>query len=135
MAVSDSERAAEGRRQFVRFLAVGAVNTAVGYGLFAAFVAIGLHYSVAVFLSTVLGILFNFQTIGRLVFRAHDPSRILRFFAVYGVTYVLNVAGLRALKEAGVGAYAGGALLLAPMAVVSFLLQRAFVFRREVTDP
>ncbi|MGB8931651.1 MAG: GtrA family protein [Anaeromyxobacteraceae bacterium] len=121
-----------GRRQFAAYLAVGVLNTAVGYSIFALLVFLGLHYTLAVLLSTVLGVAFNFQTIGRLVFGSNDPSLVFRFVGVYAVTYGLNVAGLRALQASHLGPYVAGALLLAPMAVVSFFLHRGFVFRREV---
>lgn len=120
-------------RQFVVFVLVGGLNTAVGYGLFAAFLFLGLHYGVAALLSTVLGVLFNFQTIGRLVFGSRDPSLVLRFVAVYAFTYLLNVGALWAFHRpdrAGVLAVQAGLAL--PVALVAFLLHRTFVFRREV---
>jgi putative flippase GtrA len=118
-------------RQFVRFLVVGALNTAFGYALFAAFVLVGLHYGLAAALSTVLGVLFNFQTIGRIVFESRDHSLVYRFAAVYGITYVLNVGILRALEGTHVHVLVIQAALVLPMAVVAFVLHRRFVFRRE----
>ena len=115
-------------RQFHRFLAVGIMNTAVGYGLFAFFIYIGLHYVIASFFATVLGILFNFHSIGRLVFDRHDYRLIFRFFGVYGITYVLSIIFLYFFDLAGIGMYLAGALLLAPMAVISFLLNKYHVF-------
>ena len=115
---------------FVRFLLVGALNTVVGYGLFAAFVLAGLHYAVAAALSTVLGVLFNFQTIGRVVFESRDRSLLLRFAAVYAVTYVLNVGALRALEATRVHVLVVQAALVLPMAAVAFSLHRRFVFQR-----
>lgn len=117
-------------RQFIRFLLVGVLNTAVGYGLFAAFTLLGLHYAVAAALSTVLGILWNFQTIGRLVFKSRDRSLIFRFTTVYVITYVLNVGALRVLLATGVHVLAVQAALVLPMAAVAFVLHRRFVFRR-----
>ena len=55
-------------RRFIRFLLVGGVKTLFGYGVFFSLIYIGLHYSLAALLGTILGILFNFQTVGRLVF-------------------------------------------------------------------
>jgi putative flippase GtrA len=115
-------------RQFHRFLAVGVLNTAVGYGLFVLFIFIGLHYVLASLFATVLGVLFNFHSIGKLVFGRHDYRLIFRFFAVYGVTYLLSIAFLAVFDFFGVDMYLAGALLLAPMAVISFLLNKYHVF-------
>jgi len=122
------------KRQFATYLVVGVLNTAVGYGLFAVFLRAGLHYAVAALLSTILGVLFNFQTIGRIVFGSRDLSLIFRFIAVYGVTYFLNVGALRALEASRLDVLVVQALLLAPMAAVSFLLHQRFVFERGVAE-
>jgi putative flippase GtrA len=115
-------------RQFHLFVAVGIVNTVVGYGLFALFIFTGMHYTVASFLATVLGILFNFKSTGTIVFKSRDNRLLLRFFGVYGITYLLNIAFLAVFDYFNVSMYVAGALLLAPMAVVSFLMNRKFVF-------
>ena len=90
--------------RFVRFLLVGGLNTAFGYGIFAAMILLGVWYPVAAAVSTVLGILFNFKTTGTLVFRSPDGSRstLVRFLAVYGTNYVLGVAILRVTNQLGI---------------------------------
>lgn len=110
---------------------VGALNTAFGYGCFSLLIFSGLHRSLVLFLTTVLGVLFNFKTTGRLVFRSNDNSRIIRFVAVYGVVYLINLAVLEVLIRIGLSVYLAGALLLLPSAVITFLLQRAFVFSHD----
>jgi putative flippase GtrA len=121
-------------RQFVTYLFVGGVNTAVGYGLFAVFLFAGLHYSVAALCSTVLGVLFNFQTIGRIVFGSRDPSLVFRFVAVYVVVYLMNVVALRVLEANRAGVLAVQAVLVLPLAALSFVLHRRFVFRRKASS-
>ncbi len=115
-----------------KFLLVGVLNTAFGYSLFALFIFLGVHYSLAVLLSTVLGILFNFKTIGRLVFRSHNNRLIFRFVATYGLTYLLNVVILRILDGLRVNMYIAGMLLLIPLALISFVLQKKYVFTEKV---
>ena len=114
---------------FIRFILVGILNTIVGYGLFALFIYLGLHYSLAVLLSTILGVLFNYKSIGSLVFSS-KAKRLHRFVAVYLFIYCLNVSGLwMILNYTGIeNIYLSGAVLLAPMAVVSFVLNKKFVF-------
>jgi len=117
--------------RLVRFLLVGVLNTLFGYLLFALLLFVGIHYAIALLLSTVAGVFFNFRTIGRLVFGSRDDSRIVRFFGAYAVTYVLGAGGLRIAKAAGIDLYLAGATLTLGLAFVSFLLNRRYVF----TDP
>jgi len=115
-------------RQFGRFIAVGIVNTVFGYSLFALFIYSGLHYALASFIGTVLGVLFNFFTTGRIVFKNLDKSRLPWFFGVYGITYVLGIMGLSLLDALGLDMYRAGLVMIPPSAVVSYILNRQFVF-------
>ena len=116
------------RKEFLKFLAVGALNALFGYGCFALLIFAGMHYSAAVLLATIAGALFNFKTTGRLVFGSSDNRRIFRFLAVYAVVYVMNVTLLKILLLAGLGPYAGGALLILPVALFAFILMKKLVF-------
>ena len=115
--------------RFLRFLVVGALNTAVGYGLFLAALAIMPTPFSALVLSTVLAILFNFRTTGGLVFGVRDPRLLWRFFGVYAIVFMYNAAGLAALQQTGLRPWLIGLLLLPGGVAVSYLLNRGFVFR------
>ncbi|VVE74119.1 hypothetical protein PAN31117_04851 [Pandoraea anapnoica] len=112
----------------IRFLCVGVINTAFGYGCFALLLWIGMHYAPALLLATIAGVLFNFKSIGILVFRSHDNRLIVRFVLSYCVVYVVNVSGVRLFMLAGIAPAVGGALLLLPMALLAYLLNKRFVF-------
>ena len=117
--------------QFVSFLFVGVLNTLVGYGLYAFFVWVGFNYIWAPFFSTVLGILFNFKTIGVIVFQSHNNRLIGKFFGVYGIVYVCNVLGLKIFALCGVeNMYISGAVLVLPLALLSFILNKKWVFKK-----
>lgn len=115
--------------KFFRFLVIGFINTLFGYGLFALFIYLGLNYALAALFATILGVLFNFKATGIIVFCSHNNWLIFKFFGVYGVVYLLNVLGLYLFRSAGVGAYLAGAILVLPLAVVSFALNKKFVFK------
>lgn len=117
--------------QFHRYLAVGLLNTLFGYGIFALLNYLGLGYPVALLLATVLGVLFNFKSIGILVFESRNNGLIFRFIAVYVVIYLLNLLGLKLLSVAHVNVYIAGAILLPLMAAVGFLVNKRFVFIHE----
>lgn len=111
-----------------RFLLVGLMNAVFGYGCFAAFLYLGLHYSAALFLATVLGIAFNFKSTGALVFGSRNNKLIFRFIAGYGLVYCANVAGIAGLKLFGLDPYLAGIALILPMALLSFFINNRFVF-------
>lgn len=120
--------------QFVRFLFVGALNTLFGYLLYVFFVWIGCNEVFAPLFSTILGILFNFKTIGVIVFQSHNNRLLGKFFCVYAVVYVCNVLGLKLFAWLGVeNLYISGAILLLPSALLGFILNKKWVFvRREL---
>lgn len=123
------------KHRFVRFLLVGVLNTIFGYSLFAILILIGLHYKYAVLIGTILGVLFNFQTTGKLVFGSKNNKLVFRFVGVYVVTYLLNVEALRIADAISINIehktkiLIAGAILVLPMAVISFVLMKLFVFR------
>lgn len=117
--------------QLIRFFIVGGVNTVFGYSVFAFFIFLGFHYSIAALLGTIMGVLFNFKTTGKLVFKRSDNSLIFGFFAVYAVIYVLNVLGLMFFNILHISNYIAGAVLILPLGILAFVLNKKFVFQNE----
>ena len=119
------------RRPFVRFLFVGALNTAFGWGCYALLILIGLSRPPALLVATVVGVVWNFQTTGRVVFSG-SPARLLpRFVGVYAGVYGLNLALLELVcRGLGVGSLVGQLLALPPTVVVSYFALKAWVFGR-----
>lgn len=107
---------------------VGIINSIFGYGCFFVFLYINFHYTAALFLATIAGILFNFKSIGALVFRSHNNLLVFRFIGSYLSIYLINVAGINALSYIGLTPYVAGAVLIVPMAVLAFILNKRFVF-------
>ena len=115
-------------RRFIRFLLVGGLNTLFGYSVYALLIFLHVHYALAALGGQVLGVLFNFKTIGLLVFDRRGNRRFLRFVSVYILTYLLTALLLKFFHAFNVNLYLAGALLLLPMAVLSYFLNRKFVF-------
>jgi len=114
---------------FVKFLFVGGINTIFGYVLFCGVVAVLKNMYISVFVATVIAVLFNFKTYGKLVFKSKDNSKIFRFFGVYLFTMSVQMGLLKLLALAGIAnPYVAGGMLMIPMAVLSFFLMRKFVF-------
>ena len=113
---------------FIRYLLVGMLNTAFGYAVFAVLIFLNLHYTLALFFATVAGIFFNFRTFGRFVFNQPDWRLIWRFFAVYGLLYVINVGCVFMLMTYIDNIYAANTVTLIFIAGLGFLLNRRFVY-------
>ena len=118
------------KNQFFRFILASGANTIFGFLTFSFFIFLGFHYPIAVFFSTICGILFNFQTIGRFVFFSKNNLLIFQFIGVYLVTYVLMTVGVGILIQIGMSAYLSGAILVMPIGIISFLLNKRFVFKK-----
>ncbi|MGJ0508263.1 MAG: GtrA family protein [Methylocystis sp.] len=119
--------------RFARYLIMGAVNTLFGYGVFYLLLRLTVPPSPALAAATVLGVLFNFVTTGRVVFQNAQTSRLGRFATAYLVVFLFNDALLESAMTFGVTAAAAQAMLLLPCVVLSYALQRAFVFAPEAS--
>ena len=117
------------KQQALRFIATGILNTLVGYSLYALFLWCGLNHSLALAFSTVLGVLFNFKTIGTLVFKSNNNALILKFVLVYLVTFLINLLLINFLVTLGLSAYVAGIVVIIPAAALSFILNKYFVFK------
>jgi len=113
-------------RRFIGFLLAGGINTLFGYGVYSALVLLGSIPHVAVVISTVAGVLFNFLTTSA-VFRSRDVRRLPRFLAVYAVMMGLNILLLDLAMRAGLGPLLAQAAIL-PLFALTFLAMRRFVF-------
>lgn len=116
-------------RKFMKFLFVGALNTAFGYSVYAVFVTLHASHNVALTIQYILGVLWNFKTTGVIVFKNHDNTRIVRFFMSYVLTYSINLVCLNLLVNLGVGKYLSQAIMVLPMAILSFIIFKTFVFK------
>ena len=114
--------------QAFRYLIVGGINSLFLNGLYALFLFLRLHYTVAVLLALLIGVLFNFNTIGKLVFNNSKSGLIFRFAGIYAVLYIVNVLLLSVFDKFNLNMYFAGIILILPMAFTSFILNRVFVF-------
>lgn len=119
-----------GDRQFLRFLAVGVLNTLFGYGVFSILVLAHLEPGIALAIATIAGVIFNYFTTGRLVFASSGIGQLPRFVAVYGLTFLVNLLALHRLTGAGLSPLLAQAIMLPIMVILTFVLNKLLVFRR-----
>ena len=117
--------------RFVRFLFVGGLNTLFSYVIYAILILLNVHYTLATLISTILGIIFNFFTTGSIVFRNRKLSLMLRFFLVYGFTYLVNILLLSFFETKQVDMLIAGAIVTLPVALLSYFLNAKLVFRES----
>jgi putative flippase GtrA len=133
--------------QRAAFLAVGGINTVVGFGIFVAcsesvgHVADHRFGKVAAALVTlgithVLGVLFAFVMHRRFVFhvRGHVLRDLVRFWSVYLTAGAINIVALPVLVELGLHRIPAQAIIVASTTLLSYFGHRHFSFRRGAAD-
>lgn len=115
--------------QFIRFLFVGVINTIFGYSVYSILLLFGLHFTLASFLSTIAGILFNFKSIGKFVFRNTNNSLIIKFFMVYVIAYLVNISLISLVNLFTANDYFSGAVCILPTSILSYFLNKKFVYK------
>jgi len=118
-------------KYFARFLVSGVINTAFGYSVFAFFIFIGCGDFTAPLFAEICGVIFNFNTIGGMVFGDRSRKLFWRFALVYLTIYIFQVSGLKIFAACGVeNRYLSGFILLFPGAFLSYTLNKKLVFRK-----
>ena len=114
--------------QPVRFVIVGGLNTLFGYALFSAFYLLSHHRQLSLVAATIIGVLFNYFTTGRLVFANRGYRFLIPFCLGYGVVLGANMIALEVLSRLGVPTLAAQAISLPAMVVLSYVINRYVVF-------
>jgi putative flippase GtrA len=112
----------------IRFVLVGVLNTGFSYLIYAVLLFVGLGYQLANFFALVVGIVFSFKTQGTFVFNNTARGLFFRFAICWLLIYLCNIGFIRQMLIFGLDAYEAGALAIAPIAVLSYLLQKYLVF-------
>ncbi len=118
-------------RQIILFFLIGIINTLFGYLIFSLLIFMKVHYTVAILMATVLGVIFSFNTMGKFVFQNRKKSFFIKFLLVYGALYFLNLFLVKALNVSIKNLYIDGAISTGIIAIISFFLNKYFVFKRK----
>lgn len=113
---------------FYKYILIGGVNTVFGYCVFAFLLFFGIHYSLAVLVATILGILFNFQTYGRFVFKNHSWNLLGSFVFVYTTIYLVNITLLLVFDLFVSNLYISGAMTTPFIAYLGYILNKRYVW-------
>ncbi|OBK60173.1 polysaccharide biosynthesis protein GtrA [Mycobacterium gordonae] len=135
------------RDQRMAFLAVGAINTVVGFSIFVACSETVGDFTdrragtiagalVTVGISHVLSVLFAFVMHRRFVFRVrgHVLRDFVRFESVYLTALGINAVALPVLVELGLHRIPAQAVVILCTTLLSYFGHRHFSFRRSAAD-
>jgi putative flippase GtrA len=125
--------AGEARRgTAVRFALAGLANTAFGFMVYSLCIVAGLPVPAALLLGNLLGMVFNFITLGGYAFRDLSRANLPRFILAYVGLLAINwlcIRGLTAVSHIGV--ILAQAVLMLPLALLSYLVMSRGVFNRS----
>ena len=115
--------------QVFKFIITGVINTLFYFTLYSLFIFLDIEYKIAVFLATLIGIFFSFYMFGAFVFNNRNKRLIFKFILVYFFLYILNIEVIRIVNHVLHNYYYSGFFAMMIGAIVSFVLNKFFVFR------
>ncbi len=127
-------RSNSGRIKLIaRFLGVGLINTVFGYAIYALLILFNMPYLGALLMATIVGVIFNYFSIGRLVFKSKSGAHTFaKFIAAYGVVYCINATTLKLLiNNLQINPYIGQALCIPLSVLISWFLMNYWVFKND----
>jgi putative flippase GtrA len=118
-------------QRMVKFLGVGVLNTMFGYSIYAGLVFINLPYLIALLMATLAGIVFNYFSFGRMVFKVRGGWYVFgKFIVAYTIVYGINAVFLSVLTaEDYLNAYLAQGVCILPSVVMSWLLLNLWVYK------
>jgi len=119
------------KHRFVRYLAVGGINTGFSYGLYSLLLWSGVSYHMASLCAMVLGIFWSYTTQRAAVFGASGGSSLLRYLAAWSCLYFLNIGIIACLKHLGINDYVAGLVATPPVAIMSYFVLKLVVFSND----
>jgi putative flippase GtrA len=114
--------------QFLKFIAIGALNTLFGYFVYIVFILAGIEYHLALTFATILGVIFNFFTTGKIVFLNKGLNNVKKFIILYFSIYCINQVLLTILVEHGVNMIISQTIIMPLLVLTSYLIHKHYIF-------
>ena len=115
-------------KSFLNFIIISLLNTIFGLSIFYFFLFIKMPYQFASLFATIIGVIFNYYTNKNFVFNV-KKSNIFLYIIVYVVVYFFNISILYLFKINSINLYVGGLLLIIPSGLLTYVLNKKFVFK------
>ena len=118
--------------QLFRFLLTGFLNTLFSYLVFVILYFFIQQKEITVTLTTIIAVLFNFQSYKKIVFKDSTHQKLLIFIAVYFFIYILSLIHLWVTVDMyHINIYIAQLIALSYMPFIGFYLNRKYVYIRE----
>lgn len=118
------------KSQYFKFLIIGGINTLFGYIVLTFFLWLQLPHSLAFLIGTLIGIIFNFFTTGRLVFKSSNNKLFFRFILGYLFLYVLNLSLFKGFLFLIPNQYLASFFSTALVSIPAYFVNKKFIFAR-----
>jgi len=119
--------------KFIKFILAGILNTIFGYSVYAVLLFIDLPYLIALLVATIVGVVFNYFSIGRIAFNDHGGGKIfLRFITAYALIYVINASLLQILIDyLTLNNYFAQVICIPVGVLLSWVLMSHWVYKKD----
>jgi len=119
------------KKQIINFLIIGSINTIFYYAIYSALIYIDIDYKLSVLIATMIGVFFSFKTFGKYVFNNSDKMLLYKFFLVYIILYISNILLISIMQSKLHNYYISGLIATVCCAVLSFILNKWYVFNKK----
>ncbi len=117
------------RKQIVKFIITGIINTIFYFILYSFFIYMGINYKLAVFFATVIGVFFSFVMFGKFVFDNNEKRALGKFILIYAILYIFNILFISFFESLLHNYYISGLIATVLCAILSFILNKFYVFK------
>jgi putative flippase GtrA len=114
---------------FTKYLLFGLLNTSIGYIIYAIAIFFGLSFQLANLTSLIFGILLSYSTQSKFVFKKNGQTVFVKYLFCWSVIYVVVIYINGFFLGITKNAYISGALVLPFSVLLSYFIQRRFVFK------
>jgi len=118
--------------KLLRFVGTGVLNTVFGYVVYAVLLLLGLPYLTALLFATILGVIFNYFSFGRMVFDGHMNGQVFgKFLLAYALIYVVNAGLLHIFTDCwALGPYLGQVCCIPFSVLLGWMLMNHWVYKK-----
>lgn len=113
--------------EIIKYGIIGIFNTTIAYLVFAIFLFLDFHYTLATFIGGFAGLLVGYQTIKRYVFSYQGKNKFFTFILIFFMTYALNIVVQKNLRNF-LNPYLSGAIASIVSLIGSYLMNKKIVF-------
>ena len=125
-------------KELIRFGFSGLINTILGYLVYSFFIFIGFTYYIALLVSYLFAVVYSLFVNYYFTFKLENTvnfKMLFKMILTYGILFLINEVFLYVLvSKMRFNEYFGQAVLSLVIAVISYILQRQFVFKVDTVS-